>query len=270
MNMLYNPLLWLILSLTAYAAVVNLVWAARSTADRSGLLAAVRHAADQPAWPLILGSLYFVGLPALAVALRLPGVLPANLGLPTDQGLAGAASAGGATPIPGLPAALLIAGGTLVILISIRRWFYISIAQPAPISWHTLDRSTAGQLVLKAIWYETHWAFVRACVLSLGNANPTLSVFLALAIVATEGWLNPDHRQLFGQLQPALQASQTAAVALQSAMVFLITRNSVYCLAAHLATAIALASVQFRPTAEPIEPYSSGLPDLQGIEPTIF
>lgn len=255
-------ILWIIASLLLYAALTNGLWALEHlpAGRRRSLPAAL---ADARLRALGLG-LYWIGIPVLAVLSRAPGLRPSQMGLPDRI----AASALPATPEIFRTGVVVIGLAGLVVLglLASRRWFDRCMASPRSWSWRRPGPADLGRVALLALALEIHWAFFRSGVLSLGLANPSAALYLALGLLALEGWSNPAQRAAALELEASRAQSATAALAVLSLLVFLATGSLAWCLAAHLAAGTALACVL---TTEPVAAPAPAADPLAGIEPTV-
>jgi hypothetical protein len=102
-------------------------------------------------------------------------------------------------------------------------------------------------LLVDGLYLEVHWAFYRgALAVMLGDLYA--GVFLGLGLAFVEWSLNPSWRE--GWCQPSRAASLwlRAAVALLSALLFLLTRNLWVCLGMHWLLTVIL----WRPQPQPL------------------
>lgn len=87
-------------------------------------------------------------------------------------------------------------------------------------------------LLVDGLYLEVHWAFYRG-LLALLLDDVYIGIFGGLALVCLEWSLNPFWRHGWRQSSQAAGQWLRAAVALVSAMVFLLTRNLWVCLGVH-------------------------------------
>ncbi len=264
--MVPGVLAWISASLLVYAVVVNGLWLLRH--GRRGH-AAWLDSSEASHVATVARGLYLLGIPVLAMALRAPGLSAPVLGLPVpgvlDQPRDALMRALGLGSLWALGLAVVVAaavvGGDL--------WYRQSLGRPAGLVRGRLSAATLGYLALGALCLEAHWAFFRAGFLSLGLENRTLAVYLALALLGLEAWINPAARAALGDPDVLAPRSRTAALAILSMSVFLATGSSLACLLAHVVAASAwlLAGIAAATTEVP-----STAPAAQGadaIEPTV-
>jgi hypothetical protein len=264
--MVSGVLVWIIVSLLIYALVVNGVWMIRhaQALDTSGFAGFERSR-----WAAAARAMYLLGIPILAMALRVPGLSAAALGLPPAGTLDQASDVLLLTLTLALATALVLAVVVGVVVAGSDLWFRWSQDRPAQLASRRLTPFSFGTLALGALCLEAHWAFFRAGPLALGLQNETLAVYLGLGILGLEAWVNPAARAARGDPEAMGGHARSAALAVLSMSVFLATGSSLACLAAHIATATgwALAGIPAVEAAAPPTPAGPG--SLESIEPTV-
>jgi len=295
-------LVWLGVSLATYAVVLNAAWIVRHLSD-----AAIRSPGrfDDPRMNVSLRAAYWLGVPAAALALRVPGLRASNLGLPPVEAMGGPWFDRLAGFGPTLALALALAVFVLFVMLASHAWFERSRARaettrseadppalrrqsPAPttparpgLSPRAGHREVArvrvsrltpadwGWLALGALCLEAHWAFFRAGALSLGFDNATLGVFLALGLLGLEAWADPAARGAWHDGAALARHALGASLATLSALVFLVTGSFAACLAAHLVAGAGFALSPATAGNRDVEPATAGGDDLPAIEPTV-
>jgi hypothetical protein len=227
-TVLHQPLLWVFVPLAVYAIVINLLWVVDATPGRYRALRGLADLARVPLVRWLARGVYLLGIPALAVALRVPGLTAGHLGLPARLGAPGSGSLE--------PAAMAIALGlaTLAAILGAQVWYHLASGQPSPLAPARLSVTVLGWLALTALLLEAHWALVRAAMLTLDLGSAIILVYLSLVVLGLEAWVSPWRRSRLLDPAGAAALSRTGALAVQSALVFLITDSSVLCLLAHL------------------------------------
>jgi hypothetical protein len=222
-----SPLpLWVLASVLAYAAGTSLVWRVSSRG-------AARRPYDQ--WLVeVARFLFYLGIPYLALG-GWPRRPYQGLLAPEDMGLVGPGSAWPANRWleavgTGFGLALL---ALIVLLVAWNQAHQIGLGRGlgfSPRAWWLL--------LVEGLYLEAHWAFYRsALAVTLGDLYA--GVFWGLGVVFVEWACNPLWRE--GWRQPAESAALwlRAALALLSALLFLLTRNLWVCLGVHwLLTAV--------------------------------
>lgn len=247
----FNPLLWLVAWVGAYAVVTNVLWSIDHR-PATAIEAAIVGVADDPGRALVARALLLSAPLILAAALRLAE--PAELGLVRPVS---ALSVGAAVIIAAVTA------GTLVVAHD----RFVHAARLPPRAPAGLEKALAGRLLLIALALELWWAFARGAVLVVGLANTVLAVFLALGLLGLQAWSNPARRAALLDPEACPAVSRGAALAVASAMVFLATGSLAACVAAHVAVRLTLAHAGLdRPTASRD---ASPVVDASQVEPTI-
>ncbi len=256
-----HVLAWLAVSMMLYAAATNLAWAARSGTTPGWWPA---WAASARAEAVAFAG-YMLGVPVLAVWMRVPGLHAANLGLPMPDAPPGSAGDGiawasvAAVAAGSVAAWAMVAGG--------RWWYHVHADGARRLAFRMPEPALAGHLALAALWQEAHWAFFRAGALSLGlGGHRTAGVFLALGLLGIEAWMNPATRAAIHDVDALAERARHASLAVLSALLFVLTGNTLACLAGHLITGLALAACGL--VALP-EPDSAPPPEIGVIEPTV-
>jgi hypothetical protein len=264
--MTLGVLAWITAALLLYAVVVNGLWLLRHGPRRYATwLDPIEssHAAT-------LGrGLYLLGIPVLAVALRVPGLSAPVLGLPApgvlDQPRDVLLQAIGRGSLWSL--GLAAAVGAAVVAGDL--WYRRSMARPARLTRGRLTPAGLGVLALGALCLEAHWAFFRAGLLSLGLQNQTLAVYLALALLGLEAWINPATRAALGDPEALAPRTRTAALAILSGSVFLATGSSLASLLAHVIAASAWMLAGFAVIAADAQTVAAPAQGIDAIEPTV-
>lgn len=264
--MVPGVLVWIIVSLLIYALVVNGVWMLRhaQALDTSGIAGL-----GSSGWAAGARGVYLLGIPILAVALRVPGLSAAALGLPPAGTLDQPTGALLLTLARGLATALALAAAVGVVVAGSELWFRWSQDEPGRMTSRRIGPAAFGYLLLGALCLEAHWAFFRAGPLSLGLQNETLAVYLGLGILGLEAWINPASRAALGDPEAMGGQARSAALAVLSMSVFLATGSSLACLAAHIAVATGWSLVGTQ-AGEPEAPAANaGAGAIDAIEPTV-
>ena len=244
----FSPLAWSILALLVYAFGTNLDWWLRGAASDSRLAAAWSQALSPPARRRSLRLAYLLGLPLLALLLRVPS--PAQIGLPSPPppGASvfdlGAWQAAGALAWP-IDLGLVIALGltTAGLVAAGHAWTLASQGQRARFEARLPDVAGLGPAALGALALEAHWALLRAGVVSLGLQNAGLTMGIALGLIGLCAWSNPSLRARASDPEALADSGQTAILGILSGLVFLETGSSLWSLTAHLMVALALVSL---------------------------
>ncbi|RIL09439.1 hypothetical protein DCC79_11050 [bacterium] len=258
-----HVLAWIVVAMLLYALATNLMWAAR-------------HAARVPWWwpswanarhaEATAYGLYMLGIPVAAVLWRVPGLHAANLGLPMPDAAPMAATG---APGPWATAAMLASGAvaTWGIVAGGRWWHAVATGGARAMTVRAPGPALVGHVALAALLHEAHWAFFRAGALSLGlGGHRTAGVFLGLGLLGIEAWMNPAARAAVHDEEALAVRARTASLAVLSALLFVLTGNTLVCLAAHLATGLGLAASGLVTVPEP-EPASPT--EIGAIEPTV-
>lgn len=270
-----SPLSWTLLTVLLYALGSNLDWMLRSAPRASTpSLAPLQAQLQNPETRHRLRLLFLLGLPALALLLRIPP--PAAIGLPIPGPESGLApwtwQAAGDAPWPrdflttiGLAlatAALLLAADSWQAAADGRRRGRIAAVWPRV--------AAVGPAALDALALQAHWALLRAGLVSLGLDRPGLVMFLALGLIGLEAWSNPWLRARANDPPELARVSQTAVLGILSGLVFLQTGSSLWALCAHLLVVLALLSLQpgaWLGAGGSRSPAAGGQPALGGAEP---
>lgn len=213
-------LLWVIASVLSYGAGTTLAWyvrrreAWRGPYDR-GLVEGARF-------------VFYLVVPYLALG-GWPRQPYQGLLAPGDMGLVG--------PGPAWPASrwleaagtgLAMALGTLILLLVARS----QAARNAGTGVLGFQSRPWWLLLVDGLYLEVHWAFYRgALIVMLGDLYA--GVFGGLVLVFVEWSLNPSWRDGWRQPSSAAALWLRAALALLSALLFLLTRNLWVCLVMH-------------------------------------
>jgi hypothetical protein len=221
---IYDPLAWGLAALGARALAVNLPWvlgdAARPPIAPPGGLQAWRRRGEVA---LAARACYLLGVPLGALALRV--VPPALLGL----------------TLPLDARSWLFACATCVVTVGIVVAARADVGSPRRGSSEGAPprprAALLGAVALDAVLIESHWAFFRAVGLAVGPPSVTLGAYIGVALLAIEAWLDPAQRTIWTAPEPARRAVVSAALAIQSTTVFLLTGSSLLALGTHLLTA---------------------------------
>jgi hypothetical protein len=246
---LFHPAVWVALLLAGRAIAAHHAWLYDHGLEPPGAVARLRASANAAA---ALRVAYLAGPLVLAVALR--------VGDARDLGLV-RPPASFAPLIVGLTAAAAIAGSRL--------WFEHVTDYRLPRSAPGKDTDYWGRVALQALALEAHWALFRAGTLSIGFAEMTLAVYLALGLLALEGWSDPARRLDLVDPEAAVGLARGAAFAIVSAVTFILTGSLAACILAHLAAAIPLGYYGFLPLPWRNEVEPRTVPEARSIEPTV-
>jgi|GEM_PF-6283183 hypothetical protein len=229
-----DAFVWTLGSLALYAAVANTVWAIETApSPPSWLLGPLRVIRDSVVRN-VASVAYLLGIPLLAVSLR--------VARPSYMGLA-APSSWTSTIV-----ALLFALGMLGLTIAAHAQLQRANDRRVRLTLRMPRIEEIGGIALTALLLEAHWALFRAGALSVASRSATLAVYLSLALLAVEAWSNPRTR-LEHQSPDALRRhSRTASLAVLSGTVFLVSGSSILSLMCHLLVATAIAIVLEPPT----------------------
>jgi hypothetical protein len=227
------PLAWVAGSLAAYALVTHAAWAARWTeAGWPGRLTAVMQA-GRLAVPVQAARLfYYLVIPYLALVWGI--FTPRNLGLVWPD-----------NPVTFRQSVAIAAGLTTLLAVA---WAHYARRQPGSPPGGESWPSGAPALVLplgwavvlrEAVFAQAHWALYRAGFTALLQ-NSDLGIWLGLAVILLEGYLNPwlrhDLRRA-GRAEPILLTAQLAVV---TTALFLIGGSTWLTLAWHAVAALAV------------------------------
>jgi hypothetical protein len=215
-----SPLLfWLLGSELVYGFSTNVLWLIRSR-DLGSLYF---HLLAQ-----IWRFLFFVGIPYLALG-----------GWPRQpfQGLLSLEDMGLVGPGPLWPVnRWLEAGGTglgvglLVLIFLVLAWNGAHRAGDGPRT--RLPSRPWWTLLVDVLYLQVHWAFYRAAAGTL-LGDDYAGIFVGLGLIYLEWGLNPAWRQGWRSASQAAGQWLHAALALVTAILFLLTRNLWVCLAIH-------------------------------------
>ena len=239
-----SPLVfWVLGSVLVYALATNLHWLARSSNIWRSPYAR---------WAIEIGRfLFFLCIPYLALG-GWPREPFSALLSPADMGLAGFTplwpasrwleAIGTATGL-----GLLFFFGLLVAWISAshsadgtRRWGNWELRFPYRPWW---------AISLNIVYLQIHWAFYRGALIVL-RGDVYSATFLGLGLVYTEWAMNPFWRQGWRAPRRAGVQWLQAALALSTAVIYLLTRNLWACLAVHIFVELAFWGIgRERPAA---------------------
>jgi hypothetical protein len=216
-----TPLLfWVLGSIVVYALAANLHWLARSS--NIWRLPYTR-------WAVEIGRfLFFLGIPYLALG-GWPQQPFQGLLSPQDLGIVGLGAQWPPTRWLGAAGTGLGLGFLALLILAL--------------AWKSANRPREGTLLrfaphpwwmvlLNVAYLETHWAFYRSA-LAVNQDDLYTGVFCGLALVYLEWGLNPFWRKGWRQQSQAAVLWLQAALALVSALTFLLTRNLWVCLVTH-------------------------------------
>lgn len=212
---MHDLLLWLLASVALYALASNLAWAWAT--ESSGWKAALRR----PPWPQVARLLCFLGLPALALLRKVPGI-DAGMGLAPEPG-------GGINLLGRLHWAwsLLVVLGLAAVAAGIwafgRAWHARARGETLAAKTTRLGASRIAALAEEALLQESHWAFYRAAILASGLVSQDLAVFISLLVLGLEAWASPFLRLASRRVEALERQGQTLALAALSATAFLCT-----------------------------------------------
>lgn len=244
----FSPLTWTILALLVYACGTNLDWWLRGVATESRLATAWSSALAAPARRQALRLTYLLGMPLLALLLRVPS--PAQIGLPSPPPAGtsvldfGAWQAAGTRAWPvdvSLVIALSLATAGLIAAGHV--WSMASQGRRARFELRRPILASLGTSALEALALEAHWALMRAGVVSIGLQNAGLTMGLALGLIGLCAWSNPSLRSRADDPDALVDSGQTAILGILSGLVFLETGSSLWALAGHLSVALATMSL---------------------------
>ena len=182
--MTHDLLIWLVGSVTLYAIGNNIAWSLDQPGSPAGRWL-------QRPWPGLARAAFFVGVPALALGLRVPSA--SDMGLP--QQVSGGWSDGGPLAWPwDLLVVLILAVLAAGLTVFGRVWRARAVGDTLSPEWSRLSTATLFALVERALLQESHWAFYRACLIASSLASRDLAVFLSLLVLALEAWSSPALR----------------------------------------------------------------------------
>lgn len=234
--MWHDPFVWTLASVATYAIAVNVTWLLETRTGGPEWLEPLASFVRIPGLRLIAAVLFLLGVPLLAIALRV--VRPSRMGLVAPTSASDVAMA----------AAFMVL--TAALLIVTRAWYEHSQGR----GWRPTMRRPGvdgiGRVALLALILEAHWALYRAGALSVASRSAALAVYLSLALLAVEAWSHPRTRLAHETRSGAWRHARTAALAIASGTVFLVTGNSILSLIGHLLVASCWAFVWVGP-AEP-------------------
>lgn len=215
---MHDLLLWLVGSVALYAVSSNIAWSLdqRDAPARSWL---------RRPWTDLARAAFCVGVPALALSLRIPAA--ADMGLPNRAG--GVWSDGGPLTWPwDLVMVLSFAMATAGLAVFGRVWRARAVGDALSPQHSPLSISTIIGLAERALLQESHWAFYRACLIASSLASRDLAVFLSLVALALEAWSAPSLRLAPQPVKAAERFSQQLILATLSATLFLVTGSSLW------------------------------------------
>ncbi|MFI0608080.1 MAG: hypothetical protein ACH37Z_09375 [Anaerolineae bacterium] len=215
---MHDLLLWLVGSVALYAVSSNIAWSLdqRDAPARSWL---------RRPWTDLARAAFCVGVPALALSLRIPAA--ADMGLPNRAG--GVWSDGGPLTWPwDLVMVLSFAMATAGLAVFGRVWRARAVGDALSPQHSPLSTSTIIGLAERALLQESHWAFYRACLIASSLASRDLAVFLSLVVLALEAWSAPGLRLAYEPVRAAERFSQQLILATLSATLFLATGSSLW------------------------------------------
>ncbi len=210
-------------SIVLYALAANLAYANRT--PRPGRIGRFTEWASSHRFPRVVGELarwaYYLALPWATLM----------LGYNTVRAL-GIWNLDWFTP---LVAFGLLAVGAAIVSIWIWRP-YARAEHP-----HAIDESgwNWARHIVEIFYQQAHWAFYRSGPI-LWLADPYWGTFFGLALVLIEGWSNPGGRANARDITRADAPLWSGSIAIITAVVFIFTQNSWYCLAVHLALDVGL------------------------------
>ena len=232
---------WLLGSVAAYALATNLLWLWRN--GPSWRSPHARFALEA------LRLAYFMGLPYLALGGWPRRPLQGLLSL-TDLGIVSLSPAWPATRWLGA-IGLGLALGTVALLILVLAWSHARRGKPE--QRLQLPARPWWALLIEGLYQQVHWAFYRS-VLALLLGDLYIGAFWGLVLVYVEWASNPFWRRSWRSGTGAAEQWLHAALALVSALVFLLTRNLVVCLGVHWLISLSLWHTgRARPATAPIE-----------------
>lgn len=234
----HEPLAWVFGTIVAYAVATNLDWAARGAARRHRWLAPAARAA------------FLLGIPTAALALRVVG--PEALGIARPVSVRATAAVAAA------------AVATLALLTVSHWWFERANGRRVAPERGALTVASVGALAIEAALLEAHWAFFRAGLLSLGTANLSLAVALAVALVGVEAWTSPWRRADLARPEGAQDLVPSAALCVLSGLVFFSTGSSVLGWGLHVAVLTG-----YRTVSPPTVPATATESRPVAVEPTV-
>lgn len=223
MNGGLSPLsFWLLGSVLVCALATNALWLARAFASQSQAVLLARTTWAQGLWQIVR-FLFYLGIPYLVLGgwPRRPfqGLLSLQ-----DMGFVGLGGSWTVTRWLGAAGTGLGLGSVaLMILLLARRH-----ANHVP----PFSRHPWWVIVIEVVYLEVHWVFYRAALTFQSNSL-YLGVFAGLGLVYVEWAVSPFWR--WGWRQESRAAGQwlRAALALASALIFLLTQNLWICLVVH-------------------------------------
>lgn len=109
---------------------------------------------------------------------------------------------------------------------------------------HAIDETgwTWARQIVESLYLQTHWAFYRSgAILWLGDFY--WGSFFGLILVMLEAWSNPRTRANVAEVTRADAPLWNLSLAVVSVVIFIVTQNSWYCLAVHLALTLGVRGV---------------------------
>lgn len=225
------------LSIAIYTLGANLAWVARRHwTMRSGRLGRVTLRLSTSRVARVIGEitrwLYYLAFPW--ATLMLGYTTTRALGIWRMDWLAGI-----------VPVALLALGAGAVMV-----WVWRPYART--VHPHAIDETgwNWARQIVEAFYQQAHWAFYRSApILWLGDGY--WGTVFGLGLILIEGWSNPSVRAHVEEITRADAPLWSAGLAIVSALVFILTQNTWYCLIVHLILVLVLRGAIGFPRAHP-------------------
>ncbi len=238
---MHDLLIWLVGSVALFAVGSNVAW----SLERPG--GPPRPWLRRP-WTDLVRAAYCVGIPALAIALKVPAA--SGMGLPRQ--IDGVWSDGGPNPWPrDLLTVLGLAALTAGLIVFGRVWRARARGDALSPRFVALPAETLIGLAERGLLQESHWAFYRAGLIASGLASRDLAVFLSLLVLAMEAWSSPALRLAEDPTGAAERFSQQIILATLSAALFLATGSSLWAFMGQLTTLLLLAATDMDQADQP-------------------
>lgn len=238
---MHDLLIWLVGSVALFAVGSNVAW----SLDRPG--GPPRPWLRRP-WTDLVRAAYCVGIPALAIALKVPAA--SGMGLPRQ--IDGVWTDGGPHAWPlDLLTVLGLAAMTAGLIVFGRVWRARARGDALSPRFVSLPAATLIGLAERGLLQESHWAFYRAGLIASGLASRDLAVFLSLLVLAMEAWSSPALRLAEDPNGAAERFSQQIILATLSASLFLATGSSLWAFMGQLTTLLLLAATDMDQTDLP-------------------